>query len=300
MLYFVSENIISCLVPFSDDADVVFAIGAYYTSFPAKGLSTELLHERYFRRALALWTPEVIERSLNHVSFLLAQCFYLLTICNTDRSVSRDSVQTLYSVANLYRCWTTLGLAVRIGQSIGLHVESEELKGTNVRALLKAETRRRLWYSIYVLDRLLALQLGRPPAINDDDCNVPLPSRIDDAKFDWDAETYPLDTEEVPSTGDYFLYVIEFSKIVGFVLRDVYCPRREKKDGLLTTRTLDMRLSEWKHSLPRPLRFHIGHTFEKSIIFKRQVINHSNPLLKLKLTRHSEICLRSSFIIFEH
>ena len=285
MLCFVSMNITNCLVSFSDDIDVVFAIGAYYTSFPAKGLSTELLHERYFRRALALWTPEVMERSLNHVSFLLAQCFYLLTICNTDRSVSFDSVQIAYSVANLYRCWTTLGLAVRVGQSIGLHVESEELKGMNAHALLKAETRRRLWYSIYVLDRLLALQLGRPPAIHDDDCNVPLPSRIDDTKFDWDAETYPLDTGEVSSSGDYFLYVIEFSRIVGFVLRDLYCPRREKKDGLLTTRTLDMRLSEWKHSLPRPLRFHIGHTFEKSIIFKRQVINHLSPPFRVEANK---------------
>jgi hypothetical protein len=170
----------------------------------------------------------------------------------------------------------------------------------NARALLRAERRRRLWYSIYVLDRLLALQLGRPPAIHDDDCHIPLPSRIDDAKFDWDAETYPPDTEEGPSTGDYFLCVIEFSKIVGFVLRDLYYPRREKKDELLSTRTLDQRLTEWKHSLPRTLRFHIGHTFEKSIIFKRQVITPSNPSLKLKLAKHSEICLRLSFIIFAH
>lgn len=65
--------------------DVVFAIGAYYTSFPAKAPSTVSLHEKYFRRAIALSNPEVIERSPIHVSFLLAQCFYLLMVCKTDR-----------------------------------------------------------------------------------------------------------------------------------------------------------------------------------------------------------------------
>ena len=174
-------------------------------------------------------------------------------------------------------------------------MESVDLKGTNARALLRAESRRRLWYSIYVLDRLLALQLGRPPAIHDDDCQIPLPSRIDDAKFDWDAETYPLDTEEGPSVGDYFLCVIEFSKIVGFVLRDLYYPKREKKDELLSTRTLDKRLSEWKHSLPRTLRFHIGHTFEKSLIFKRQVLKLFKPAVEAKTNKTQRNMLAIKF-----
>jgi hypothetical protein len=123
-----------------------------------------------------------------------------------------------------------------------------------------------------VLDRLIALQLGRPPAIHDDDCHISLPSRIDDAKFDWDADTYPLDTEEGPSIGDYFLSIIEFSKIVGFVLRDLYGPKRDKREELMSTRSLDKQLLEWKRHLPRTLRFDIGHTFEKSLLFKRQVL----------------------------
>lgn len=159
-----------------------------------------------------------------------------------------------------------------MGQSIGLHVESEDSRKANGRALLRIERRRRLWYSIYVLDRLIALQLGRPPAIHDQDCHISLPSRVDDAKFDWDADTYPLDTEGGPSIGDYFLSVIEFSKIVGFVLRDLYGSKQGKEDGLVSTRSLEKQLLEWKRRLPRTLRFDIGHTFEKSLLFKRQVL----------------------------
>ena len=129
-----------------------------------------------------------------------------------------------------------------------------------------------MWYSIYVLDRLLALQLGRPPAIHDDDCHMSLPSRIDDAEFDWDTDVYPVAADGTASIGDYFLCVIEFSSIVGSVLRGLYGPKRDQRDELVSTRKLDKQLLDWKRRLPRALKFDIGHTFEKSILFKRQVI----------------------------
>lgn len=121
-----------------------------------------------------------------------------------------------------------------------------------------------------MLDRLIALQLGRPPAIHDDDCHISLPSRLDDANIDWDADAYPRNPDDGPSIGDYFVCVIEFSKIVGFVLRDLYGPKGDKRDELMSTRSLDKQLLDWKRRLPRTLRFDIGHTFEKSLLFKKQ------------------------------
>ena len=69
--------------------DVLFAIGAYYTSFP--GASTA--HEHHFHRALALAKVSMGERLVNRVSFLLAQCFYLLAVCRTDRYDTSSVVQ---------------------------------------------------------------------------------------------------------------------------------------------------------------------------------------------------------------
>lgn len=63
--------------------DVIFAIGAYYTSFSER--DPKILHEHYFQKALSLSNSESMERSVNQVSFLLAECFYLLAICRTDR-----------------------------------------------------------------------------------------------------------------------------------------------------------------------------------------------------------------------
>ncbi|KJZ78777.1 hypothetical protein HIM_01550 [Hirsutella minnesotensis 3608] len=231
----------------------IYAIGAYYTSFPGTNEGVDVLHEEYFLRSLTLTPIANADRSLNQVSLLLARCFYLLIVCRTES------------------CWTTMGQAVRAAQSIGLHVEyggSQRLTGSQ---RSEAEKRRRVWYSVYVLDRLLSLQLGRPPAIHDDDFNVPLPSRVADSGIDWKGDDLEAEDDD-PSSGDYFLAVIGFSEIVGRVLRSSYCPRRSHvaAENLAKTKDLDRQLVEWKTGLPRRLRFDLGHAFEKSVIFKRQ------------------------------
>jgi hypothetical protein len=164
-----------------------------------------------------------------------------------------------------------------MAQSMGLHVEP---RGSRDRSPLETEKRRRVWYSIYVLDRLLSLQLGRPPAINDDDCDVSLPSRAADSDIDWSggsassgqAKVLP-DVERGPSAGDYFLAVIAFSRIVGRVLREVYGPGHDQitAEDMDVTRELDKRLVAWKLGLPRRLRFDLGHAFDPCVVYKRQV-----------------------------
>lgn len=135
---------------------------------------------------------------------------------------------------------------------------------------------------MYVLDRLLALQLGRPVAIHEEDYRVNLPSATDETAclFDGITTRSPLDCS--PSPIDYFLSVIAFSQILGQVIRELYRPSQVAVDPdrmLSSTAALDGRLEEWKLSLPRHLRFDLGHTFEKSMTMKRQV--NPNPFAGL-------------------
>lgn len=163
----------------------------------------------------------------------------------------------------------TLGLAIRMAQSIGLHVE----EGKSVRgAQIAQEFSRRTWYSLYVLDRLLALQLGRPSAIRNRDCNVRLPSRLDDSEFNLVDDIIPLSSDSEANSGDYFIAVIRFSIILGHVMRDVYRPGMcdYSEDMLVRTDVLDAELLTWRAQLPRWLRFDRGHTFERSPTLKRQ------------------------------
>lgn len=177
-------------------------------------------------------------------------------------------------------CWNTLGFAIRMGQSIGLHVDSPPtLQRATRHNGVERELRRRAWYSMYVLDRLLALQLGRPVAIHGPDFDVQLPSRSEKISFcsdcDCDQELSDEGCESLQvSLMDYFRHVIRFSHIVGLVIGELYQPTQIDSSPdkmLLSASSLDTSLSKWKAELPRHLRFDLGHTFEKSITLKRQV-----------------------------
>ncbi|KAK5020676.1 hypothetical protein LTS07_011491 [Exophiala sideris] len=235
----------------------IFAIGSCYEGIAeSEGrVSTPQVphqHQRHFDHAIAIAQKYSSKHLVDHICALLAQCFYLLATCQTDR------------------CWTTLGLAVRIAQSIGLHVEDDHRTGGE-NALAPQEMCRRVWYSIFVLDRLLALQLGRPPAISDDGFNVKLPSQQSDVDL-----ANPIGQHDIHGTdwvGDYFIAMIKFSEIIGRVFESLYGPRRAEDAAsiLAHINRLDVELLQWRSNLRRNLRFDLSHTFERSIIYKRQV-----------------------------
>ena len=143
------------------------------------------------------------------------------------------------------------------------------------------ETIRRTWYSMYILDRLLALQLGRPVAIHEEEYSINLPSEAEETAFDVSGEAVTCPLGNGISTLDYFHSVVKFSRIVGQVISDLYRPSQVRMDPdqmLLSTTTLDKKLLEWKLDLPRHLRFDLGHTFEKSLVFRRQVTIRSRRI----------------------
>lgn len=69
---------------------------------------------------------------------------------------------------------TWLNMAVSAAHDLGLHLEAGPW------AFIEGEMRRRTWWTIYILDRSLALGLGRPALIDDSDCDVSLPAAVDD------------------------------------------------------------------------------------------------------------------------
>lgn len=71
--------------------------------------------------------------------------------------------------------WNCLGSAVRVAQDLGLYSETAPWP------VVEGEMRRRTWWTIYILDRSLALDLGRPMLIDDADCDLSLPAGVDDA-----------------------------------------------------------------------------------------------------------------------
>ncbi|KAL1997836.1 hypothetical protein VTN02DRAFT_633 [Thermoascus thermophilus] len=80
----------------------------------------------------------------------------------------------LYEVNSKSASWVWLGTSVRIAQEIGLHLESGPWPA------VEGEIRRRVWWGIYAWDRLIALEMGKPILIHDQDCDVDLPCPVDE------------------------------------------------------------------------------------------------------------------------
>jgi hypothetical protein len=77
----------------------------------------------------------------------------------------------LCSAGRRRAAWVKIGLAVRISQDLHLMMEPDPTL-----PVAEQEERRRLFWSLYLLDRFVSCSRQRPPAILDVDCQVQLPS----------------------------------------------------------------------------------------------------------------------------
>ncbi|KJZ73953.1 hypothetical protein HIM_06621 [Hirsutella minnesotensis 3608] len=82
-----------------------------------------------------------------------------------------------YAASDTAFVWSFMGTVVGLAHSLGLHLECRMF---GVPAWEKRQ-RRRLWWAVYIEDKWLALLMGRPPYIRQDEWDV---SALDDADFD--------------------------------------------------------------------------------------------------------------------
>ncbi|KAI9714706.1 MAG: hypothetical protein M1828_001135 [Chrysothrix sp. TS-e1954] len=98
----------------------------------------------YFLRAWSLLKPDKIIWESGSIE--LVQCLLLMS-------------RFLQCTTNQHQTWMVLGFAVRLAQSLGLHVSSDAT--SNDRGL-SGWSKRELWHQCAYLDRSLAWSLGRP------------------------------------------------------------------------------------------------------------------------------------------
>ncbi|KAL5115500.1 hypothetical protein ACEQ8H_006641 [Pleosporales sp. CAS-2024a] len=103
----------------------------------------------------------------------------VLTSWREELSVEFAQAALLLSVFATEQNWPSvgsmwLGAAVRAAHELNMHCSS----GSG--STIDVETRRRLWWSLYTRDRMTSLDSHRPMSINEEDCDAPLPSPIED------------------------------------------------------------------------------------------------------------------------
>ncbi|KIJ70318.1 hypothetical protein HYDPIDRAFT_77537 [Hydnomerulius pinastri MD-312] len=189
----------------------------------------------YYERALILHYISHASIQVSHVqSFILMSSF-------------------LCSINCLPQAWLLVGQAVRSAQDLGLHRSPRRLAISSI----DKETRRKIWWSVYCLDRMLALALGRPLGVEDSDCDVELPVDVDDEYLPEYYSGVNL-SQKPPSLMSGTIALVTLYQIAGRVLRQVYAIDNckevlepEKRIELQrSVEALDLELSRWIDELP--------------------------------------------------
>lgn len=219
--------------------------------------------ELFFARACELLDFDLVQRA----SVLTVQCFLILG-------------QYLQSTNDPQQCWIITGLALRIAQSLGLHLPSttDHIQDTQKKGML-----RRVWYGCVLMDRALSMTFGRPAMITTEAATSvpPPPAHEDISNCGCSGATF--DQNEVPFDLHFFLESIKLYEILNQILLTLYTPspREASADDpyeiyfggsdatkIAAVFELDQKLLRWSRDLPSHLKY--DKNTEKHAVHARQ------------------------------
>ncbi|KAJ5804438.1 transcriptional regulator family: Fungal Specific TF [Penicillium psychrosexuale] len=162
-------------------------------------------------------------------------------------------LQVSYSFFNQLgpNTWYLVGMAARLAVGMGLH-SSSIYAGMPVDM---EQRRKRIFFSIYMMDRVVSNALGRPFALHDDDINITPFVSVDDENITPDGIRPPSSLE--PSLMAIPLHILALRRIAGKITRQVYSNRQaaslntEQREAIL--HSLHKELIDWRRDMPFPL-----------------------------------------------
>lgn len=145
--------------------------------------STYKIYMIYAIGATMLKLTEPYDYTLPESFFMTALQY--ISSARESHSIHNVQAMTLLVIYNLRApsnsgIWYMIGLAVRTCVDLGLHREAHYEKVTPY----EGQLRRRLFWSVYFLERVIATSLGRPYSLADRDIDAALPLEIDDSVRD--------------------------------------------------------------------------------------------------------------------
>ncbi|MCO5566122.1 hypothetical protein L7F22_019798 [Adiantum nelumboides] len=204
-------------------------------------------------------------------------------------------------------CWT----ACRMVMDLGLHRQAEmaQIMGSSF-TKIEDEYRRRIYWSVYVIDKMMAVQLGRPPVLRDAESDCPLPSfEGEENVWTLPQKSFSEKTNGKPlNMATYFTHgcrlarlsepiiaqynVVKGKQTVGFGRM----PGKDHADWQSTVAYLHQQLEEWDQQTPINLRWYAnkGEAFFPYIIHQQmwaqacRILLHRPYILK-PTDKHSGI-----------
>ena len=196
----------------------------------------------FYQRAMNLsGKPSTRGASLEIVQYLLLASQYL--------QGTQKSSQT----------WNLHGLAVKGAFALGLHSNQASQRFSP----LEIEVRKRTWFGVVLLDRVLSMTFGRPPNIPEDYVRLPLCQS-------WPSMKGFANAEHQKSSMDFFNASITLHRCIGVTIARLYgqnlgydavLPEAELIPGVFE---LEQELGRWQSSLPAGLQIVSSSTLSSS------------------------------------
>ncbi|KPM42680.1 hypothetical protein AK830_g3847 [Neonectria ditissima] len=162
-------------------------------------------------------------------------------------------LQVSYSFFNQLgpNTWFLVGIAARIALGMGLHTSSTyEGLPTDI-----AERRKRLFFSVYMMDRVVSTALGRPFALHEDDIDVSPFADIDEENITADG-IQPRSSLQ-PGLLAVPLHILALRRIASKIAKQVYSNPRvsslgiEEREAIVSS--IHQELVDWRRNMPFPL-----------------------------------------------
>ncbi|KAK4039006.1 fungal-specific transcription factor domain-containing protein [Parachaetomium inaequale] len=181
-----------------------------------------------------------------------------------------------FTLNRVYAAYTLAGAAVRMAVIMGLHLN---IPATQLSDPVQREHRNRVWWTAYIFDRMWATKLGCPPAIQDEDVKVDLPSTpavsgnlADDFGF-----------------AGYYVACVKLGGIAMNTVRSIYTGKDQANTLFNKVQQRVKQLKAWVEELPPSL--HMDTTLGPNPNY------HNYDLLSLHLTPNQTIILATRPIL---
>ncbi|CAI7657233.1 unnamed protein product [Penicillium glandicola] len=214
---------------------MIIAVSTLYVEMRPGGMSggrgERLESERWYAASKYMSSLESGPPRLETIQARLGQCLYLLSSSRANE------------------CWYSFGTTMQIVTALGLHRKWPAKVPNNGCSYLELELRRRIFWSVYTLDKYLSIMFGRPRLLHDEDIDQELPEETNDEDLleeDPTRRTGSTDSMMIASVLHYRL-----GRILGDISRQLYSINTLSRDSPLETAIrLTSELEKWKETVP--------------------------------------------------
>ncbi|KAJ5757200.1 uncharacterized protein N7511_007382 [Penicillium nucicola] len=230
----------------------LFALGEVYSARSNSTLECNVPGAAYYVNALTM-IPILPERpSLTHIEALLLLSLYS------------------FFLNRRHSAFLLVGSAMRLGLTLGLNHDIPQSKCPDP---VDRQHRTRLWWGIYVFDRMYGSKVGWPIQIADEDIHVAMPSNVPS----------DINNEQFSDT-EFLTASIQLARITGQVIDRVYSRKKHPESFLQREQKLLLSLKQWACALPPKIRLNREGPNPKNVIslhlqFNQCIMLASRPIL---------------------